>query len=100
MSGPASPSGSVVRPSPRFSRPYSPAYRPTLVDYLCMLIGFTVSLALAKWSDIQAKATQATPEGVQVQLLPLLPVLLLLPVGILLFWPWFFFTQWLRGRRE
>jgi len=33
-------------------------------------------------------------------LLPLLPTLLLLPVGILLFWPLFFLTQAVRGRTE
>jgi hypothetical protein len=92
--------GSSARPLERLADQYSPAFRPTLVDFFCILIGFTISLVLTSWSKLDAAATAATPQLVAEHLLGHLPTLLLMPVGILLFWPLFFFTQWVRGRRE
>jgi hypothetical protein len=79
---------------------YSPAHRPTWIDFFLLLIGFSLSLILADWSGFHAHETSATPPPVKDFLLPHLPALLLLSVGVLLFWPVFFFTQWVRGRRE
>ena len=91
---------SSARPRERLADQYSPAFRPTLVDFFCILIGFAISLVLTRWSKLGAAATAATPQPVAEHLLGLLPTLLLLPIGILLFWPLFYFTQRLRGRRE
>jgi hypothetical protein len=78
----------------------SPSHRPTLFDFCCILLGFTFSLILSGWSGLRASATPATPDAVATHLLPFLPALLFLPVGVLLFWPLFYLTQWLRGRGE
>jgi hypothetical protein len=89
-----------AEPRQRFADPYSPIYRPTVVDFFCILIGFTITLILSDWSGLRAIATETTPELVKTNLLGLLSAALLLPVGILLFWPLFFFTQAVRGRTE
>jgi hypothetical protein len=78
----------------------NPIHRPTLFDFCCILLGFAISLILSSWSGLRASATPATPEAVATHLLRFLTALLFLPVGVLLFWPLFYFTQWLRGRGE
>ena len=79
---------------------YTPAHRPTWFDFLCILIGFTLSLVLADWSGFAAQGTDATPAPIKDSLLTMLPRLLFMPLGLMLFWPVFFLTQWLRGREE
>ncbi|HYV34617.1 MAG TPA: hypothetical protein VE988_02870 [Gemmataceae bacterium] len=79
---------------------YSPAFRPTWFDFLFILAGVSISLLLAQWSAFTPRDTDATPAWVKDHVLPFLPTLLFLPVGILLFWPLFFLTQWLRGRTD
>jgi hypothetical protein len=79
---------------------YSPAHRPTWLDFCCLLLGFALSLILAEWSGFTARETERTPAFVKDHLLRVMPSMLFLPVGLVVFWPLFFLTQQVRGRSE
>jgi hypothetical protein len=88
--------------APRPTRPRlvpAPRPRPLWLDFFLILLGCAVSLLLTEISGLHAHATSETPAEVRL-LLPLLPRLLLLPVGILLFWPLFYLTQKIAGRKQ
>jgi hypothetical protein len=89
-----------VAPPPNSTSRYSPAQRPTWLDFCFVLLGVTLSLVLTDWSGFTARGTDQTPAAVAEQLVRFLPALIFLPVGLLLFWPVFYLTQWVRGRRE
>ncbi len=76
----------------------SPPLRPTLVDYLFLLAGASLSLYLVQLGSLTAMAgdgaTTSTPA------LPILPGTMRVSEGIILLWPVFFVTQRLRGRKE
>lgn len=75
------------------------ASRPRFLDYFLMLLGCAVSLLLVEWSGLAA--TPGREIGRQAQtILKLLPHLLFLPQGIILFWPLFYATQRLAGREQ
>jgi hypothetical protein len=91
--------GPILRSTPFVDR-YSPAFRPVWFDFLFILCGVSISLLLTQWSGFSAQDTEITPAWVKTRLLAFLPTLLFMPIGLLLFWPLFFFTQWLRGRTD
>jgi hypothetical protein len=77
----------------------SPPLRPTLVDYLFLLAGASLSLYLLQIGPLAAVpgdgATTSTPV-----LLAFLPGAMRVSEGIILLWPFFYITQRLRGRKE
>ena len=77
-----------------------PVSRPTFLDYFLILLGCALSLYLVELSGSLAKVPQNTPDFVPVIARNLLPTLLFLPLGMLLFWPVFYTTQWLAGRPQ
>jgi hypothetical protein len=81
------------------ARPAAPS-RPTLVDYLLMLAGAALSVFAAPFSGLHAEPQPEVPSFVVTRVLPLLPTLLLLPVGVLMLWPLFYATQWVLGRKQ
>lgn len=87
--------------APRPTKPRlvpAPRPRPLWLDFFLILLGCAISLLLTNLSHFHAHPTSETPAEV-LPLLPLLPQLLFLPVGILLFWPIFYLTQRLSGRK-
>jgi hypothetical protein len=74
------------------------ASRPTVLDYLLILVGWSFSLVLTDWSGLRATAQEETPAAVSEHLLKHLPDLLFLPVGVILLWPIFYLTQRVVGR--
>jgi hypothetical protein len=81
-----------------------PAARPTFFDYLLLMVGCALSLVLVQIMiadrGLRISPTADTPPDVARLLLPILPFLLFLPEGIILLWPLFYSTQWLRGRKQ
>jgi hypothetical protein len=74
--------------------------RPTLVDFLLILAGVSLSAFAAPFSGLHVEPQPDMPPFVQPQLLQALPTFLLLPLGPLLLWPLFYGTQWVLGRRQ
>jgi hypothetical protein len=77
-----------------------PVSRPSFVDYFLILAGVALSLFLADFSGLQVRPKPAAPPNVERFLLPLLPRLLYLPLGVILLWPCFYCTQWVLGRKQ
>jgi hypothetical protein len=95
-----------------------PALRPTRLDYVLILLGLAVSLCLLEMSSHQdhpqqppadnvPRASSAllrlpenAPDYVPPYVLRVLPTLLFLPLGVLLFWPVFYITQRILGRPQ
>jgi hypothetical protein len=77
-----------------------PPPQPALIDYLLVFLGLGISTALADMSGLRTLGPGTTPAALLQVLLRALPTLLFLPVGVALFWPIFYLTQWLRGRRQ
>jgi hypothetical protein len=73
--------------------------RPSFVDYFLILVGVALSLFLVHFSGLRVNAKPETPEKVQHFVLPFLPTLLFLPLGIILLWPFFYCTQWALSRK-
>src|SRR5687767_3012056 len=73
------------------------ATRPRFLDYLLILAGMAVSALLADWSGVRA-GRESAPTFRQV-FLNNAPFLVLLPVGVVLFWPVFHLTQRILGRK-
>ncbi len=73
--------------------------RPSLADYLLLLGGASLSLYLMLLSPLTAEAGTNAPPATAV-LVAFLPAPMRLTEGIVLLWPLFFVTQWLRGRKE
>src|SRR5947209_15815847 len=74
--------------------------RPTLVDFLLLLAGVSLSAFAAPYSGLRVEPQPDVPPFVPPQLLQALPTFLLLPLGPLLLWPLFYGTQWVLGRRQ
>jgi hypothetical protein len=87
----------TAEPEP-VARPVSS--RPTLVDFLLILAGVSVSAFAAPYSGLRVEPQPDIPPFVPPQLLNALPLFLLLPLGPLLLWPLFYCTQWVLGRRQ
>jgi hypothetical protein len=77
-----------------------PASRPTLIDYLLLLAGAGLSLALIKLSPFSVEPSDAVTQRALRAAIPLLPRLLRLPEGVILLLPLFFATQFVLGRRD
>ena len=80
--------------------PADPATRPRVVDFLLLWVGLGISALLADMSGLRTVQPQGEPGAALQALLRVLPTLLFLPVGVALFWPCFYMTQWLSGRRQ
>jgi hypothetical protein len=76
----------------------APVSRPMALDYFLILVGCSLSLFLQQISHPNPQPKRETPAWVQQYVLPILPTLMSLPVGIILLWPLFYATQRLRGR--
>jgi hypothetical protein len=70
------------------------------VDYFLILLGASLSVFLLQIGGPLPMPKADTPEWVSTHLLPLLPVMMYLPQGILLLWPLFYLGQRLRGRPQ
>ena len=75
-----------------------PVSRPRFLDYFLILLGSGLSLVLAELSGLRASAEP--PGRLMHALLHIFPHLLFLPLGILLWWPLFFTTQKIFGRKQ
>src|SRR5262245_7141523 len=84
-----SPAGAPIIPS-----------RPRLFDYFLILLGCGISMLLAELSGLRAGTAIESPARFQTALLHIFPHLLFLPLGILLWWPVFFATQKIFGRKQ
>lgn len=75
--------------------------RPTVVDFFFLTVGFAVSLLLLRIPLLRVDPSggETLPEWLRT-FLPLLPDLMRLPEGVLLFWPLFYLTQLLLGRTQ
>jgi hypothetical protein len=80
--------------------PHAAVSRPSLVDYLLLLAGCSLSLLLLKLSPIRVEAGPRAGSGALHDLVEALPDPMRLPEGIILLWPLFFLTQRLLGRVE
>jgi hypothetical protein len=74
----------------------SPPLRPSVVDYLFLLAGASLSLYLMQLSVLTAEAVATSAPA----LVHFLPAAMRISEGILLLWPLFYVTQRLRGRTE
>ncbi len=102
---PPQPGRPVLPPPLRVPVAHSPvetANRPGVIDYFCLCAGVVVSLGLAQWSGLYIMPAEHAPAPGNFERLldSLIPFAALLPVGIVLFWPIFFLTQLISGRRQ
>jgi hypothetical protein len=74
----------------------SPPLRPSVVDYLFLLVGASLSLYLIELGVLTAEGGETSTPA----FLHFLPHAMRIPEGILLLWPLFYVTQRLRGRKE
>jgi hypothetical protein len=72
--------------------------RPRFLDYFLILLGSGLSMLLAEMSGLRAGSE--SPGRFLASLLHIFPHLLFLPLGILLWWPVFFTTQKIFGRKQ
>ena len=86
--------------SPAATQVSEPTTRPRLVDYLFLWIGVGLSALFAEMADLRTVLREGTPGPALHAVLHVLPALLFLPVGVILFWPVFHATQWITGRRQ
>lgn len=77
-----------------------PLSRPLLGDYICMLLGFALSLYLTALSRLQPSFTLTNPSVFLMALGQILSFLLFLPLGVILFWPIFYVIGKLAGRSQ
>src|SRR5258707_10667494 len=78
----------------------APAARPTVADYLVLLAGAGLSLALIKLCPLTVEAADSISERAVRAAIPLLPRILRLPEGVVLLLPLFFLIQFVRRRQE
>jgi hypothetical protein len=74
--------------------------RPTLVDYVFLLAGCSLSVYLLDLSPLPIKLSHSSLSAPLHELTVFLPTVLRLPEGILLMWPIFFITQFARRRAQ
>lgn len=88
--------------SPATASPAKPteikAVVPSWVDYLFILLGVALSLLFTEWAGLETRRQSDSPEWMTAALAKIIPYLLLLPSGIILWWPLFFATGRMRGR--
>jgi hypothetical protein len=74
--------------------------RPTLFDFLLIVLGFGLSLFLMQADSLRVTPAPSAPPFAASYLVPLLPQLLRLTEGVILLWPVFFAAQRLTGRKQ
>jgi Na+/proline symporter len=90
---------SQPQPAPKPPAPVETrAIVPTWIDYFLVLAGVGLSLFLTELVGLRTYRTDLSPGWMTAELARILPHLLLLPVGIMLWWPLFFMLGRLRGR--
>jgi hypothetical protein len=72
--------------------------RPTLVDYVFLLVGCSLSLYLLSFSPLSVQATYENRPAFLDELITFLPAAMRLPEGIILMGPIFYLTQLVRRR--
>jgi hypothetical protein len=72
--------------------------RPTLVDYVFLLVGCSLSLYLLSFSPLRVQATHENRPLFLDELITFLPAVMRLPEGIVLMGPIFYLTQLVRRR--
>ncbi len=87
-------------PGPALTQIRPPATRPRFIDYLFVWLGVGLSALFAEMADLRTVLRQGTPTPALHAVLHVLPAILFLPVGVILFWPIFYVSQWLSGRRQ
>lgn len=75
-----------------------PGSQPSVFDYLFLFLGIGISALLSDMTGLKTKLVDGVPGPATQALLDVLPALLFMPVGVILFWPVFYGTQWLAGR--
>lgn len=91
----------ATNPDPVDPEPDSaPAAYPTWMDYLLVFVGIVVALLLVEMSGLEALRTTKTPNWFATALVRALPFMVMLPVGVILFWPLFFALSRFRGRSK
>jgi hypothetical protein len=74
------------------------AVAPSWIDYMLILLGVGLSLLFTQWLGLANTRRTDTPAWVTEEVIRILPTLVLLPSGIILWWPAFFLTGRVRGR--
>src|SRR5438445_669889 len=87
-------------PAHRRRRGSASAPRPTLLDFFVLLVGCALSYYFIGLSTLTVEPRADAPAELIPYIPKYLPYLLTLPQGILLFWPLFYGTQRLLGRRQ
>lgn len=73
---------------------------PVALDYLILLLGCCFSLLLVHLFPLQVAPNSRSQGAVTQSLVESLPIALRLTEGVVLFWPFFFIPQKLRGRER
>lgn len=73
---------------------------PTWLDFVLILLGVVLSLYLTNLAEVRVFRSTATPSWLGEGLAQAIPAVLLLPIGIYLWWPIFYSTARFRGRSE
>jgi hypothetical protein len=84
----------------RFMPAPAAAYRPTLLDYLLLLLGAGTSLYLMRLHPMHAEAEESLTEPLLREFVAFLPEPMRLSEGIVLLWPVFFAIERVRGRKQ
>jgi hypothetical protein len=74
--------------------------RPTWLDYVLILFGVCVSVALTEMAGLRLVRGAATPPELPEPVRAVVPQALLLALGPILFWPVFHTTQRIAGRAQ
>src|SRR5262249_32839181 len=74
--------------------------RPTLVDFLLIVSGVGLSLVLCQAEGLKVTPAPHAPPVAATHLVPILPLLVRLPEGVILLWPVFLVSQFVLGRRQ
>ncbi len=72
--------------------------RPTLVDYVFLLLGCSLSLYLLSFSPLRVQAVRENESALLKEFIAFLPAAMRLPEGIVLMGPIFYLTQLARRR--
>jgi hypothetical protein len=74
--------------------------RVRFLDYLLLLCGCGLSLWLAELMEVRLESRASDPSPFRQVFHQILPKLLFLPLGLQLFWPFFFAEQRFLGRKQ
>ena len=89
------------KPAPLPAPPPPPPSRPSLADYFILLIGFSLSIYLARLGPLPVEARDFVADPrLRLAVASLLSDFMRLPEGVILLGPFFLASQWVRGRRQ